>query len=136
MHQHFPTVLKLALTPQCCKIRNQPKVHVLWWYFPKHCLYRGPITKKYKAWNSHPHLEGCDQWRPRFLRRLATPTRASNVLSCYLANIFCHQAPKSPPQRKHCSVSLGDGVVIWDVLWGNDGLKYSCNSIKTQIWGS
>lgn len=44
MHQRFPTVLKLALTPQHCKIRNQPK----------HCLYRGPITKKYKAWNSHP----------------------------------------------------------------------------------
>lgn len=95
-----------------------------------------PLQRSTRHGTLTPHLEDCDKWRPWFLRKVATPTRASNVLSCYLANIFCHQASKSPPQREHCSVSLGDGVVIWDVLWGNDGLKYSCNSIKTQIWGS
>lgn len=38
MHQRFPTVLKLAFTLQHFKIRNQPKVIALWWYFLKYCL--------------------------------------------------------------------------------------------------
>lgn len=57
MHQRFPTVLKLAFTPQHCKIRNQPKDRVLWWYFPKHCLTEAPLQRSTRHGTPTPTLK-------------------------------------------------------------------------------
>lgn len=106
MHQRFPTVLKLALTPQHCKIRNQPKVHVLWWcFFPKALSLQRPHYKEVQGMKLSPPPWRLCSMKTMIFEKAGNPNKGLKCLKLLLSQyILSPSSEITSPARTLFSV--------------------------------